>query len=554
VSNKRASSARGRKSAASAKVSTNRATDPGDVGRWTYLTVGIAAFLAFVVLYGWTAGLPLLVAPLLTGVFVALCLQAPAASALVAGSAGLLAAALSAVVYAMPAFYERAVAAPANTNTDIPNTLYVLAGTLMAGNPLNTLPQPTGAFLLLLFGSVGTGAAAWGCATIVRSYQGDPVRLRRLIAAGLVAVQVFSYGYTAVTASSQMMAAVDQEPVEGTYRFDALIYLKAYYNMLHGQDYYTALVSAAAGDGRVMEEKGIRDGKSYGGWLSGPAVIRRPTIFYVWKYLAPGGGSGIIYLGIVLGMVGLAVTWWGVSPYLSYRAAFVPILVAPYVLFMTLSWNVLFPDFWAALLVACALALIMRRLWWAGALTFVVAAAVRESIGPALAVLAASLVVVWLRSGRGMEWLRRATYFAGGTALWLAFERVHDSLGAPFMAVPPVSSVDLLLALMKTRTFSEKVIRPTQYLVFPYGFYSVPGLGMFLLAPLGFWAMLASRKDVRLAVVAYMVFWTAFLFVVGASSSYWGQIVMLPSLVGLGGLLMSADRMDKRLEMAQPLN
>jgi hypothetical protein len=455
----------------------------------------------------------------------------------------------------MPAFYEHAVAYPSNTNTDIPRMLYGLAGTLMAGNPLNTLPQPMGALLLLLCGSVGTGAAAWGCATIVRSYEGDRVRLRRLIAAGLVAIQCLSYGYTAVTTSSQMMAVVDQEPVEGTYRFDAMTYLKAYYNMLHGQDYYTALVNAAAGDGRVMEDvnTGIRDGKSYGGWLWGPAAMRRPTIFYVWKYLAPGGGSGIIYLGVVLGMVSLAVTWWGLTPYLSYRAAFVPIFVAPYVLFMTLSWNVLFPDFWAALLVACALALIMRRQWVAGALAFVVATAVRESIGPALAVLAASLVIVWLRNGRAREWLARAGYFAGGAAAWLGFERVHEALGARFMAVPYRSSVDILLDLMKTRTFLEKVIRPTQYLVFPYGFYSVPGLGTFLLAPLGFWALLASRKDVRTVVLGYMLFWVAFVFIVGATSSYWGQIVMLPSLVGLAGLLMSADRMDRRLEMAEPI-
>ena len=55
----------------------------------------------------------------------------------------------------------------------------------------------------------------------------------------------------------------------------------------------------------------------------------------------------------------------------------------------------------------------------------------------------------------------------------------------------------------------------------------------------------------RLVVVGYMLFWIAFLFTVGATSSYWGQVIMLPSLAGVGGLLAGADRLDKRLEMAE---
>lgn len=554
MSKKRGRAATGRKSAARVRVTSKQHPRAATVTPWTYLVVGIAAFIAFGVLFGWTAGAPLVVAPLLTGVFVALCLRTPLASALVAGGAGLLSAAASATVYAMPALYERAIAAPPNTNNDIPRTLYDIVGTFMSRNPLNSLPQPLGTALLFLFGSIGTGAVAWGAATLVVSYKGDPARLRRGVAAGLVAVLCLSYFYTAISASSDILAFADREPAAGTYAFDGTVYLKTYYNMVHGKDYYTALVDAAAGDTRVMADAttGIRDGKSYGGWLWGPAAMRRPTIFYIWRYLAPGGGSRIIYLAAVFGALAMAVLWWGLVPYLSYRAAFVPIFTMPYVLFMTLSMNVFFPDFWAALLAVCALALIMRRQWLAGAATFLFAAAVRETLGPALAVLAVSLVIVWLRSGRGREWLVRAGFFAVGTALWLGFERIHEALGARFMAVAYRSSFQVLVGTMQTRTLTEKVIGATQYLVFPYGFYQVPGMVTLLLAPLGFWALLASRKDVRLVVVGYMLFWIAFLFVVGATSSYWGQVIMLPSLVGLGGLLMSADRMNRRLEMTEP--
>jgi hypothetical protein len=521
----------------------------------TYAVVAVAAFIAFGVLFGWTAGAPLVMAPLLTGVFVGVCLTSPLASALVAGAAGLLSALASAAVYAMPGFYDLAIASPPNTNNDIPMVLYQIVGNLMVRNPLNSLPQPVGVVLLLLFGSLGTGAVAWGCATMLHSRAEDPARLRRRVAAGLVAVLCLSYAHTAVSASEDMMAYAAREPAAGSYAFDATVYLKTYYNMLRGDDYYAALVSAAAGDTRVMADAktGIRDGKSYGGWLWGPAAMRRPTIFYAWRYLAPGGGAGIIYLAVVLGAITLAVVWWGLTPYLSYRAAFVPILVMPYVLFMTLSMNPLFPDFWAALLASCALALIMRRRWIAAAATFLAAAAIRETLGPALAVISAALLIVWLRNGRGREWLGRAAFFAGGTALWLGFERFHEALGARFMAVPYPSALQVLLSTMQTRTFDMKVVGATQYLVFPYGFYKVPGLATFLLAPLGFWALLASRKDVRLVVVGYTLFWIAFVFIVGATSSYWGQVIMLPSLIGLGGLLMSADRMDRRLEMSEPI-
>jgi hypothetical protein len=532
-----------------------------DVTGRTIAVIGIAAFIAFGVLFGWSAGFPLVVAPLVTGVFVALCLQTPRTSALVAGVAGLLSSAASSAVYAMPGLFETALTSAPRLHSDVPGLLWAAAGDFMARNPLNTLPRPTGTVVLILCGSIGTAAVAWGCAALVRSRTGDTVRLRRLVAAGLVAVQCLSFGYSAVSAARPMLPVAEQEPVAGTYAYDATVYLKAYYGMLKGMDFYSALVDAAAGDTRVMADAttGIRDGKSYGGWLWGPGAMRRPTIFYVWRYLAPGGAAGIIYLAVAFGTAALAVASWGLAPYLSYRAAFVPVLLLPYVLFMTMSWNVFFPDFWAALLTVCGLALVLRRQWLASAAVLLAAAAVRETLGPALAVFAGLLVIAWLRNGRGREWLVRAGAFTGAAASWLASERIHELLGSRFMAVRGLSSLQLLLATAQTRRLGAKLVVPTRYLLFPYDFVfayairRVLGLGVLLLAPLGFWAVLASRKDVRLVVVGYTLFWIGFMATVGATSSYWGQVVMLPSLIGVACLLMSADRMDRRLEMTEPI-
>jgi hypothetical protein len=348
---------------------------------------------------------------------------------------------------------------------------------------------------------------------------------------------------------------VRKEPVPGTYAYDASVYLKTYYEMLRGKGYYESLVDAASGDKRVMANsaKGIRNGRSYGGWLWGPSAMRRPTIFYFWRWLAPGGADGVVYLAVLVSAVALLVVWWGLVPYLGHRAVFVPVFAMPYVLFMTLGLNIFFPDYWATLVVVCALALIMRQRWIPGAAALLLAAAIRETVGPTLVVLAFAMLVGWLREGRGREWLVRAGAFAGAATAWLTFERVHEILGARFMAVPYPSSASFLLALARTRTLFEKLISPTQYLVFPYGFYKVPGLAFLLAAPLGFRAFLAPNRAVRFTVVSYSLFWIVFLFSLGASSPYWGQAVMLPSVVGVGGLLACADRLDRRLELREPI-
>ena len=556
MSKKRVAAARGRKGDSPARAAAPKRPAQGVATPGTYAVVGVAAFIAFCALFGWTAGASLVVAPLLTGAFVAVCLEKPLASALVAGTAGLLAAATSATVYALPGLYERANAAPPNTNMDIPGMLYDIVANLMARNPLNSMTPPMGTLLLLLCGSVGAGAVAWGVATLLRSLKGDTVRLRRGVAAGIVAILCVSYAYTAISASGDMIGYADQEPAAGTYAFDATTYLKTYYNMLDGADYYEALVDAAAGDARVMKDTatgtGVRGGKSYGGWLWGPAAMRRPTIFYIWRYVAPGGGGDIIVLAVFASALTLATLAWGLAPYLAHRAAFVPIFAMPYVLFMTMGLNVFFPDYWGALLTVAALAVIMRRRWFGGAALLLASAAVRETAGPGIVIVAATLVVVWLRYGRGRVWLARAVAFWVAAAAWLGFEKIHEAIGAPYMAVEYASTLQVLTQTALTRSFDQKVLRPTTYLV-PGGFFRLRGVMLMLLAPIGFRAVLASQKEVRLVVVTYTLFWAAFVFVVGATSEYWGQAIILPSLVGIGCLFVVADRLDRRGEMVAPV-
>jgi hypothetical protein len=506
------------------------------------------AFLMFAILCGWSGAQSLLVAPLLVGAFVALCLPDGRVAATVAGCAGVLAAGASVLAYAMPALVVRAHPTPSTAD------LFTAVGEIAGRSLLNALPSALGITATLLSGAA-TALVAWGVARAMARSSRDPATIRARLASAVVLALCASYALTAVGGSARFMQTVRKEPVPGAYAYDASVYLKTYYEMLRGNGFYESLVDAASGDKRVIADPatGIRDGKSYGGWLWGPSAIRRPTIFYFWRWLAPWGADGVVYWAVLVSAVALWVVWWGLVPHLGHRAVFVPVFAMPYALFMTLGLNIFFPDYWATLVVVCALALIMRQRWIPGTAALLLAAAIRETVGPTLVVLAFAMLVGWLREGRGREWLVRAGTFVGAAAVWLGFERVHEMLGARFMAVPYPSSPSFLLALARTRTFFDKVISPTQYLMFPYGFYKVPGLAFLIAAPVGFRAFLAPDRAVRFTVVSYSLFWIAFLFALGASSPYWGQAVMLPSIVGVGGLLACADRLDRRLELREPI-
>ncbi len=524
---------------------------PASTPALTLAVVGLAAAVGFILVFGWTAEAALVLAPLFAGAFVAMSVRETLLSAAVGAAAGLLGAAVSAWAYSMETFVLLVNSGPKYANTDIPGMTWNIVAGLIQRNPLNTMGTSAG-FAVVVAGALGTAAVAYGVAWGLAKVR-DRDTAKRVVALLLVAVTVCSFVWAALSMSGEFRAKVDVEPQSGGYAYDATIYLKAYYNMLHGQGYYDALVNAAAGDTRIIEQNAVRDGKYYQGWMWGPAAARRPTIFYVWKYLAPGGGGSIVVLAVLLAAGVLGAIYWGLEPYLSHRASFVPAFVAPYLILMTTGYNPFFPDYWATFFLVIALALIMRKKWVAGAAVMFLGAITRETLGPALGVLALVSLVIWLRRQRPKEWLLRGGTFAGLTAAWFAFERLHEAIGMKYMGFEPLSATTLLWATATTRDLSQKVLWATTYLIFPYGFYKIRGIFLAGLAPLGFWAVLAPEKEVRLAVVSYTVFWIVFLFTLGATSSYWGQMIMLPSLMGVACLLVAADRLNRRLELAEPI-
>lgn len=517
----------------------------------SHVLMGLAAVLAFVVLFAWSWDLPLLVAVLVAGAFVGMCASGQRAAVITGAFVGLAGSAISVALHTGGVAHGL-VSAGASTALGGMPSLYALLIRLGEHGPAAVVAS-MGAVPTLAVGTVATAVVAGATARAIGGTE-KGARARRVIALALVAVVCLSYANTAWNVSGPVVDNADREPSRGQYAYDSIVYLKTYYLMLAGQDYYSALRDAAAGDERIIEDGSIRDGKyQEPTWMWGPSAMRRPTIFYVWKHLAPRGGGGVVALAVMASTLSLASLAWGLTPYLAHRAALLPALAMPYVLFMTLGRNVFFPDYWGALLSMLALTLVMRHQWIGAAAVLLASAAVRETAGPTLAVVGATLLVVWLRQDRGHEWLVRAGAFAAATALWLGFERLHEALGARYIAFEYPSTSEILLETATSRTLERKIVVPTDYLL-PGGFFPLRGTVLMLLALAGFRAVLASERAVRLTVVTYMGFWVVFLLVIGATSEYWGQTIVFPSVVGAVCLLLAADRLDLGGEMRTPLD
>jgi hypothetical protein len=521
------------------------------VSTLTYVVAALGGALVYLLLYCWTAKIALFIAPVVAGAFVAFVLGTEVSSAFVGAIAGMIGSAIGATVSTSATFVAIMQQAPTRW-PDVTSAVYTIADGLVSANPVNTL----GAGVVVVAGTLGTAACAWAVAAVLGRIREQHRGLTtRVLSTAIVVLVCASFVYTAVsTTSNYGSETVSKERQPGSYAYDAVVYAQTYYNMLKGQDFYDALLNAGAGDSRVAVDKSIQNGRvASGGWLWGPAAIRRPTIFYIWKYLAPGGGAAVIGLGIWLAALVLGLSYWALIPYLGKRAIIGPVVLMPYFLWMSFGYNPFFPDYWGGLFALAALLLILRKQWIAGAAVMFLAAVTRETMGPVLGVLAIVLGVIWLRDRKAREWLVRGAVFAALAVAWLVLERVHEAAGAPHFAFAYTSSVQMLINLAGARTFVQKAILPTDYLAYAYGFFKVYGLVWLLLAPLGFWAVLKPEREVRWALLAFVGFWIVFLFVMGATSSYWGQTIMPPMLLGSALLLVGADRLDRTLQLRAPI-
>lgn len=532
------------------KKATSKPTEPppSPAREWT-AAVGIvlAGAVAYTLVCGFTSVVSPVIAGLLAGAFVGMGGLSKGRSAVAGGAAGLLGGAFSAALFAEEAVVRALNSMPSYANPDVIASLYTdSVYPLLRGNIVNS-PALGGAgvWALVVIAVVATGAAAYGAAAVRRMSIGG-VGAGTVVAWAAVTLLALAFFATASTYGASFKANISEEPADNAYAYDGYISLRAYYEMGKGQTYYQSLVRAASGDSRLIEEKAVVDGK-FRAWAFSPSFIRLPYAFYLWRLVSPGDGGGIFVFSLITCAAILVLAYWAFSLHLGEKALLVPLLLFPNLLLSTMWANILMPDWWAGLAGLAAMLLVVRGRFVPAAILALAAALFREVMAIELAILLAGMLWLYFRKREREHGLAAALsavllgVFAGAYVL-------HYRSGAEYIAVnvagmTPVS----MLQLSAKRALVAKFVSPASYMMFGYGYFALPGW-VFLLAQLpGFAWATRTRPDARLVCMLYAAFWLVFTFLIGGSSSYWGQLYMPFALVGTAALLADPDGLSDRV-------
>ena len=512
---------------------------------WSVVVAACTGAAAVFFLLGYCGVLPILVAPALAGVFVAL-LSGDAVSAGTAGAVGGTVGGVAAAIgYSNGAINASFAAAPAYANPDVlSRQLYGgIVTSLLQGNPI-TSGSPGGGATVLVVGLL-TALIAAGSAYGLNAL-GSRRELGQQIA-GWIAVVALALVFLATgwNNASDFRDSLATPVPAGTYAYDAFIYQGAYQAMLHGKSYYQGFLEAASGDSRLIEAHDVRNGKFYG-FVSSPTLMREPWSFYLWRVVAPGGSQGVFLTALIAAAGVLLVTHWGLQPISRAASLLGPVLVYP-ILLLSCSWmNIFFPDLWAGLAMLASLALLARRNLPA-ALGFALAAALfRETL---IFWLLALLVYAILRARSAPSGKRDAVFALSAVGIFAALYAVHyvqaSQLIAPDINGGTGGFVDRLLISSKA-SLEGKFLAPTSYMMWPYGFFRLPGAALAVLGVFGFSTLHRRNRAFTWMAAGYGAFWLVYYATVGAASSYWGQQVMPFYLLGVAFLVAALGKLDRK--------
>jgi hypothetical protein len=481
--------------------------------------------------------LPLLSAPLVLGLLAGSWERRPAAAAAVGAASGLAGYLVLLGPYDVQRFATWVqTQMPKYAVLDTTRDIFDFTIATVQANPLVAMGAggqswPLGVLMVGLCAAVAALAAWW---------RSESSRERRTawLAWTAVALIAGSFVYTAWAGTADFRQRISTEPADGTYAYDPVFNLKTYYMMRRGVGFYDAYMYSTLHDSRHANTPTAPDGRLVSG---SPMFLRPPGAWYLWRVVGAGGSDGIVLFSILCCAAVLVGVYPAMRPTASTRAAFVSVMLYPGLLLHTVWFNIFFPDWWAALaLLGSAVLLVARRYWAAGALAFL-AVVFREVAGFYLLVMIVAGAICRIRGAR--EWLARTLAYAGGLLAAAGLFAWHYASGLRFFTPQPQAAFDPLgaFAANRTRGYDWKLLAPTSYLMLPYGMYAVPALLLMPASAAGFWFALPKGSAERFALAGYQVAMLALFLTVGATSSYWGQLVMPLAVMGTGLLLARAD-------------
>ena len=324
----------------------------------------------------------------------------------------------------------------------------------------------------------------------------------------------------------------------GSFRYDAAVYRQTHLLMVEdGLDYYEAFVTAASQDARLIEQESVRDGK-FVDWATSPNYIRLPYLFWLWEAVR-SLGMNVFQFSMIASSLVLIGSYWAFYPVFRHRAAIMPALLYPWFVAHATWVNLFFPDFWAGLFGLASLFLILRERWLTAGAFALAAALCREAAAIWLVLLIFAALVP--KPDRQTDRNRRdILFYLGCFALFWVAVYLHQEPAARLITdstdALPVSE---MLGWSAARPLLEKFVNPAGHVMYPYGFFAIPPIALVVAAPIGYWLSLKSRpRRVRATVLAGSVFWLGFTLIIGAPSSYWGQLYTAQAVLGTTALML----------------
>lgn len=205
-------------------------------------------------------------------------------------------------------------------------------------------------FYAITINPFGQGIVSLGasCLIILAIKKWKMVKLLSLVLLALLILNFIAFAYSAATAPDpnniSLTEAASIEPVPEQYGFDAFIFLKTFYLMKRGNNYYQSFRTAIVQDLRISEKP------------TSVQNYRLPTLFWLWRYLLPEDGAYILYLFWLLSALSIICSYFFAKKLVGSSLSLVaPAMLSSYLAFGATTWWFLMAEYWGVFFAIFAL-------------------------------------------------------------------------------------------------------------------------------------------------------------------------------------------------------
>ncbi|MGH8102883.1 MAG: hypothetical protein ACREIW_16420 [Chthoniobacterales bacterium] len=351
---------------------------------------------------------------------------------------------------------------------------------------------------------LGTGRARGWCSYVILA-----ILLAGFFASGLAAQT--TPGPDGLSVSNW----VAHEPSWKGYAFDGDLYLRVFYRMKSGVDYYAALADAFLGHAHKIQAP-----TSVLGW-------RLPTLFLFWKIFFPSGAAlakGFLILGVLSGIMAFLA-----ARALSTASLAIPVaaLVCGYLFYGAVTAWLPMMEYWAVPMSLTALFLFATGRTASAALPALLAPLIREVY---IFLLLGGLIAAFaLRERRPiLAWISAGLGFA---VVWfIHYVHVKSMIGLASTSADWLQGGGWRLAL-GCITFSTAALFNSLFTAVAFAAMGIAGL-----------ALIRSRATRIFALVSTLPLLLVTPFFGNQWNSYWGISIMPLAFVGIACLASSCYR------------